>query len=470
VVPIQRHPMTMERENKRIQAAAAVVAGMAAFLAPFMSNAVNIALPSIGREFSASAVSLGWVASAYLLAAAVFLVPFGRLADIHGRKKIFVWGLLTFTLASFLSSLAPSILTLIVFRIWQGIGGAMIFGTGVAILTSVYPPGERGRALGINVAATYLGLSLGPVLGGLLTQHLGWRSIFYVNIPLGLLAAWIVFWRLRGEWAEAGGETFDVTGSLLFGLALVGVMLGFSRLPQASGLWLLLGGLVLLGGFTFYETRVSSPVLDIVLFLKNRVFAFSNLAALVNYSATFAAGFFVSLYLQYVKGMDPQSAGLILIAQPVVMTLFSPFAGRASDRIEPRLVASAGMALSSGGLFLLAFAGAATSLVFVGGSLAVLGFGFALFSSPNTNAVMSSVEKKSLSVAAATLGTMRLTGQMFSMAIAMMLFALYVGQARITPSNQHLFLHSVRIGFFIFSALCFAGVFASLARGNRNHI
>jgi EmrB/QacA subfamily drug resistance transporter len=328
----------MDKENKQTQLAGAVVAGMASFLAPFMGSSVNIALPSIGREFSTDAVTLGWVATAYLLAAAVFLVPFGRLADIFGRKKIFVWGILTYTLSSLLSALSPSILALIFSRIMQGIGGAMIFGTGVAILTSVFPPGERGKALGINTAATYLGLSLGPVLGGLITQHLGWRSIFFVNVPLGLLAIVVVFWKLKGEWAEARGEKFDSSGSLLYGLALVGVMIGFSRLPQNLGVWLLLAGLVLAAGFAFFETKTASPVLDIGLFKKNRVFAFSNLAALINYSATFAVGFFLSLYLQYLKGMNPQSAGLILIAQPVVMTLFSPFAGRASDKIEPRVV------------------------------------------------------------------------------------------------------------------------------------
>jgi len=457
----------VDKESKQTRLAAAVVAGMASFLAPFMGNSVNIALPSIGREFSTDAVTLGWVATAYLLAAAVFLVPFGRLADIFGRKKIFVWGILTYTLSSLLSALSPSILALIFSRIIQGIGGAMIFGTGVAILTSVFPPGERGKALGINTAATYLGLSLGPVLGGLITQHLGWRSIFFVNIPLGLLVIVVVFWKLKGEWAEARGEKFDSSGSLLYGLALVGVMIGFSRLPQSLGVWLLVAGLVLAAGFAFFETKTASPVLDIGLFMKNRVFAFSNLAALINYSATFAVGFFLSLYLQYLKGMNPQSAGLILIAQPVVMTLFSPFAGRASDKIEPRVVASIGMALSSGGLFLLAFVQTNSPLVFIGGSLALLGFGFALFSSPNTNAVMSSVEKKSLSVAAATLSTMRLVGQNFSMGIAMMLFALYVGKVRITPANYDSFLHSVKTGFLIFSALCLAGVFASLARGNR---
>jgi len=457
----------MDKEDKQVRFVASVVAGLASFLAPFMGSSINIALPSIGRQFGTNAVTLGWVATGYLLGAAVGLVPLGRLADIIGRKKIFVLGILTYSSSTILSALSPSITALIAFRVLEGIGGAMIFGTGVAILTSVFPPDQRGRALGINTAATYTGLSLGPVLGGVLTFHFGWRSIFLFNLPLCFLIIILVLRKLPGEWAEAAGEKFDFSGALFYGLALVGVMFGLSHLPQAQGISALLAGLVLLAGFAFRESKIVSPILDTALFRMNRVFAFSNLAALINYSATFAVGFFISLYLQYLKGMNPRSAGLILISQPVVMAVCSPFAGRASDRVEPRVVASLGMALSSGGLLLLAFLEEGSSSVFIVASLALLGLGFALFSSPNTNAVMSSVEKKSLSVAAATLGTMRLVGQMFSMGIALMLFSLFVGKAKINPESHDAFLHSVKMGFIIFAALCFAGVFASLARGNR---
>jgi EmrB/QacA subfamily drug resistance transporter len=401
------------------------------------------------------------------LAAAVFLVPFGKLADIHGRKKVFLAGILVYTASSLLCAMSASVSVLIGFRILQGIGAALIFGTSVAILTSVFPPGQRGRALGINTASTYLGLSLGPVLGGLLTQQFGWRSIFLVNLPLGLIIIAFVLAMLKGEWAEAKGERFDLFGAAFYGLTLIGIMLGFSRLPQKTGFLLFATGIILAAGFVLREMRAASPLLKIDLFRKNRVFAFSNLAALINYSATFAVGFFVSLYLQYLKGLSPRSAGLILIAQPAMMTIFSPFAGRLSDKIEPRIVASLGMAISSLGLLLLAFLRGDTALTFVIASLAVLGFGFALFSSPNTNAVMSSVEKKFYGVASATLGTMRLVGQTLSMGIAMLIFGALVGRIQITPANQGSFLQAVRTGFVIFAALCFAGVFASLARGNR---
>lgn len=454
--------------DRKTQRVATIIAGLASFLAPFMGSSLNIALPSIGRQFHADAVTLSWVATGYLLAAAVFLVPFGRLADIVGRKKIFVAGIITYSSSTIFSAMAPSIGTLIAFRVIEGTGGAMIFGTGVAILTSVYPPGERGRALGINTAATYLGLSLGPVFGGFLTHDLGWRSIFLVNIPVCILIVFLVTRRLEGEWAEAAGEKFDLDGALLYGLALIGVMLGFSRLPRPLGAGLLGGGIVLACAFVFRENRAPSPVLNLGLFRTNRVFAFSNLAALINYMATFAVGFFLSLYLQYLNGLNAQQAGFILIVQPALMALFSPLAGRLSDRIEPRIVASTGMAFSAVGLFLLTFLHAHKHLGFVVGCLALLGFGFALFSSPNTNAAMGAVEKKFYGVAASALSTMRLVGQMFSMGIAMMILALHVGRVQITSANQGDFLQAVRTGFMVFAALCFIGIFASLARGNRN--
>jgi EmrB/QacA subfamily drug resistance transporter len=462
-----RTPLVVEA-GRQTQRAATVIAGLASFLAPFMGSSINIALPSIGRQFHADAVTLSWVATGYLLAAAVFLVPFGRLADIIGRKKIFVSGIIIYSLSTVLSAAAPSMAALIAFRLIEGTGAAMIFGTGIAILTSVYPPGERGRALGINTAATYFGLSLGPIFGGFLIHNLGWRSIFLVNIPFCILIVYLVTRRLHGEWAEAEGEKFDLGGALFYGLALVGVMLGFSRLPRPPGIGLLVGGIALAGAFAFRENRTPSPVLDLELFRTNRVFAFSNLAALINYMATFAVGFFLSLHLQYIVGLNAQQAGLVLIAQPAVMALFSPVAGRLSDKLEPRFVASTGMAFSAAGLFLLSFLHAHRQLGFVIGCLAILGFGFALFSSPNVNAAMGAVAKKHYGVASAALSTMRLVGQMFSMGIATMILALHVGRVQITAASRESFLQAVRTGFLVFAALCVVGIFASLARGNRN--
>lgn len=429
-----------------------------------MSAATNIALPAIGNEFKMTAILLGWVNTSYLLAAAILLIPFGKISDLYGRKRIFLYGTIIFTISALLSSIAGSTFVFILCRIAQGIGSAMIFGTGVAILTSVYPVGERGKVLGINVATVYLGLSLGPFLGGLLTQHFGWRSIFLVNVPLGVIIVILTATTLTGEWLGEKGE-FDLIGSSIFGLALVAVMLGLSRLPGRAGLVLLLLGVALVFWFIGWETRSKNPVLDMSLFRHNVTFAFSNVAALINYCATSAVGFLLSLYLQYVKGLSPQAAGMILISQPVVQAIFSPVAGYLSDRIEPRIVASVGMGLGVIGLFLLSFLSRETIASLIFASLIVLGFGFALFSSPNTNAIMSSVEKKYYGVASATLATMRLMGQMLSMGIATSLFAIHMGRVKITAEYYPQFLVSAKTAFIIFAILSFCGIFASLARG-----
>jgi len=446
--------------------AALLVSTMASFLTPFMGSSLTIALPIIARELSMNAILLSWIATSYILAAAMFLLPFGKIADIYGRKRIFVAGILVYTLMSYLCGTSNSATMLIVTRVFQGIGGAMIFGTSVAILISVYPPKERGKALGINVASVYLGLSCGPIVGGFLTQHFGWRSIFFINIPFGLIILGFTFWKLRGEWAEARGERFDLGGSLIYSFSLVALMYGFSQLTSPVGIVSVIAGILGIFFFVRRESRFAYPLLNMNLFRVNMVFAFSNLAALINYMATSAVGFLLSLYLQYVRNLSPQDAGLVMISQPVVMAVFSPFAGRLSDRIEPRVVASLGMALTMVGLILLIPLQKDTALSFILVSLVLLGCGFALFSSPNTNAVMSSVEKRLYGVASATIGTMRLVGQMLSMGVVIVIFAILgFGSVQISPSYFPLLLASMKIAFIIFALLCFGGIFASLARG-----
>ncbi len=446
--------------------AALVAAILASFLTPFMDSAANVALPTIGRELAMDAVSLSWIRTAYLLAAAMFLVPFGKIADIHGRKRIFTYGTSIFTFAALLIGLSTSGPMLLAVRVGQGLGSAMIFGTGVAILTSVFRPEERGRVLGLNVAAVYLGLSLGPSIGGFLTGSLGWRSIFFLTVLLGLVAIGFVVWRLEGEWAEARGERFDLPGSAIYALSLVALMYGFTRLPDLLGAGLIVLGLAGLAGFIAWELRAEFPVLNVQLLAGNRPFAFSNLAALINYGATSAVAFLLSLYLQYTKALTPQQAGLVLIAQPVVQAAFSPLAGRLSDRVEPRIVASIGMGFTALGLALLIFISPTTPLWAIVGRLVLLGFGFALFSSPNMNAIMGAVRRRFYGVASGMLGTMRLIGQMLSQGIATLLFALYIGRVEITPALYPQFLSSAKTAFVIFAVLCVAGIFASLARGD----
>jgi len=448
--------------NKRF---ALFVTTLAAFLSPFGISSVNIALPSIGKEFQMDAIFLSWVVTAYVLASAVFLVPFGRVADIYGRKRIFTYGVVTFGLASVGCAFSNSAVMLICFRMMQGIGAAAIYCIGAAILTSVFPSNQLGKVLGINVAAVYLGYSFGPFWGGFLTQHFGWRSIFLINILLGLIIIFLIFWKLKGEWHEAKEEKFDLGGSIIYSITLLLITYGFSHLSTAPGPWLLLAAAF--GSFAFikWEARMKNPVLDIKLFRNNRVFTLSNLAALINYSVTFAITFLLSLYLQYIKELTPPNAGLILVCQPITQAFVAPLSGKLSDRIEPGIVASVGMALIAAGLLLLTFLTEKTTLGFIMGSLALLGFGFGLFVSPNTSAVMSSVENRFYGVASGTLGTMRMVGMVFSMGITVLIFSIYIGELQITPDCYPLFLKSIKLSFTFFAVLCLGGIPASLARG-----
>jgi EmrB/QacA subfamily drug resistance transporter len=446
-----------------------LIAIMSSFLTPFTSSSVNIALPTIGEKLSLDAVSLDWVATGYLLAAATFLVPFGRLADIRGRKRIFQIGIIMDAIASILCALSPSGGWLIFFRVLQGFGGSMIFGTSIAILTSVYPPQERGRALGFSTAAVYTGLSTGPLVGGLMTHLFGWQGIFFLNAFLGVIISIVVFTKLKGEWAGAKGEKFDYIGSIFYSLAMVLLVYAFSVFPALWGFGLVFVALVLFAVFLRWETKQEFPVLKVDFFRNNTVFAMSNLAALINYSSTAAVAFLLSLYLQYIKGFSPQEAGFILIIQPIIQVICSPIAGSLSDRFEPRVISSIGMAFTTSGLVMLIPLGSNSSLLLVFMSLFVLGIGFGFFSSPNTNAVMSSVERKFYGVASGTLGTMRLTGQAFSLGLVLLLFSLYIGRVQITTEYYGLFIKSMKIAFIVSAVLCFMGIFASIARG-KTHV
>jgi EmrB/QacA subfamily drug resistance transporter len=454
-------------EDKTNKKTVLFVATFAAFLTPFLGSAVNLALPSIGRDLNANAISLGWVISSFMLSSAVFLLPFGRAADIIGRKRVFSTGIFLFTISTFLIVFSGSIISLITLRIVQGMSSAMIFGTSLAIISSVFQPGERGKAMGINITAVYLGLSLGPVIGGVLTQYLGWRSIFGFLVPFGIISLILIKTKIKSEWADAAGERFDWPGSLVYGAALSSFMYGFSKLPSSQGWIFLLTGVVLAALFIFIEEKTSAPVFDVRLILRNKVFAFSGMAALINYSATSATGFFISLYLQYLKGFDARTAGLIMISQPVAMTLLSPLAGKLSDRKNPGIIASIGMGITAAGLVLLCFIQSTTPDYLIVLLLILMGTGFGLFSSPNSNAIMSSVEKRHLGVASGVVGTMRMVGQMMSMGIAMMLISLFLGRNSINPETYPGLVSAMHAGFIIFSILSVLGIFASLARNGK---
>ena len=455
----------MERQSPASRKLILFLIVITSFINPFLGAAINIALPTIGDEFGLGAVGMSWIAMAFLLSSAVFLVPLGKLADIRGRKLVFLVGNLIIAFSSIFCALSSSGGMLITFRAIQGIGSAMVFGTGVAIITSVYPPNQRGKAIGITVTSVYIGLSLAPFLGGMLTQYLGWRSIFYITIPFELLVVWLTWRYIKEEWADARGEKFDLTGSVIYVLAMSAFMFGFSKLPGPPAIILAAAGLMGLIFFVKKEQKTRSPVFNVDLFRSNRLFAFSNLAALINYATTFAITFLLSLYLQYILQLSPRDAGLVLITQPVLMALVASISGKLSDRYDPRILSSFGMAVIVAGLVMLTLLTEQTHISYLVVNLAIVGFGFGMFSSPNTNAIMGSVDKKYLGIASATVGTMRLTGQMISMGVATLILQLYIGNEAISTHHSAGFMASMKTTFLIFVVLCILGVFASLARG-----
>ena len=453
------------QSDSALERSALIVATLTSFMGPFMISSVNVALPAIQADLQMDAVQLSWIATAYLLAVAVGLVPAGKIADIHGRKRVFATGLAVYTVGAGLAAFANSATLFIGLRVIQGLGAAMFVTTGMAIITSIFPPNKRGRVIGIYVAAVYIGLSVGPFAGGFLTHYFGWRSIFLVMLPLGLFSLVLTLHYLRGEWLGEPGQKLDVAGCLLYASAILTMVYGATRLPSAIGVVLLVSGLILFAIFIRHQLTARFPVFDIQLFAGNKTFAFSSLAAFLNYSATFAVTFLLSLYLQYIKGMSPQTAGSILMAQPIVMALLSPMAGRLSDRIEPRLLASTGMTITVVGVALLTQLQPDTKSYLIVANLLLLGAGFALFSSPNMNAIMGAVEKRHYGLASGTVATMRLLGQMFSMAMATVVLSLIIGRQAIAPENYDLFLHSIHIVFVISAALCLSGVYFSWFRG-----
>jgi len=459
---------TETKTSKATKRSALIITVLNSLIMPFMGSAVSIALPAIEKDLHVDAVMLAWIPTSYLVALAVFMVPFGRLADIYGRKRIFVLGIIIFTVSSLFCAFSSSIGALIFFRVFQGVGNAISYAPGTAILVSAFPFNERGKVLGINVAAVYMGLSAGPFLGGILTHYLTWRSVFVSAVPLCIFMLFLIFRWLKAEWADAKGERFDLAGSIIYSVAIVALSLGMSAVSENRGLWMILAGLALIFAFIIWELKEKQPVFDVTLFRTNRVFAFSCLAALINYAATYALSFLLSLYLQDIKGLSSQAAGIVLVFQPLVQASFSPLAGKLSDRVEPRIVATIGMIITTAGLFLFTFLKQDTSLVTIIGCLIILGFGFAFFSSPNTNAIMSSVEKRYLGIASGVIGTMRSLGMMVSMGIFTVIISIRMGRVHITEEQYPILMSSIVIAFIIFTVLCFMGIFASMARGKRN--
>ena len=453
-------------------------------MAPLDGSIVTIAIPSIASSMMIGLETVVWISLAYLLVLTVLLINAGRLADIRGRKRTYILGFIIFTAGSILCGASATGLQLVIFRAVQGVGAAFIASNSPAIVTESFQSWERGKALGINATAVYAGLMTGPVIGGILVQNFGWRSIFYVNVPIGILVVSLASLKLKERQTTSVGERFDFVGAVTLSVALasflvaltLGGAFGWSSIPILSLLLLTVSAFVL---FIYTESRlITHPTFDLSLFTKNRLFAAANTAALLNYIAVSGVTFMISIYLQDILGLPPQSAGLFLIAMSVAMALLSPFSGWLSDRFGSRLLSSGGMLIVTVGLLLLSQLNTTSSVNDIVLRLTLLGVGFGLFSSPNTRAVMSSVDRGKLGVASGTISTMRSTGQAIGLAMAgavivtalppqavLQLFTRLSAQSAIARDE---FIMGMSTVFLIASAISAVGTLASLVRGRES--
>lgn len=433
-----------------------------------MFTAVGVALPAMGRDLGATALQLGLVEQLYALSLAATMLTFGRLGDLVGRKRVFLAGLALFTLLTASLALARSVELLIVQRFAQGLAAAMLLSGSMALVASAFPPQVRGRMLGVVSGFTYAGLTLGPMLGGFVTTHLGWRFVFWMAVPLGVAACALGVLRMRGEWRVDKGERMDWRGSALYAASISLVMLGASHLGDRPGLGggMMAAGLLGLAGFARLEYRTTHPLLDVSLFARSRFFSLSCVAAMGIYAATLGVMFFMSLYLQVARGLTASSAGLVLLIQPVIQTVVSPLAGRLADRIPPERLANLGMGVSTAGLVLAAFfLGPDTPLWLVVAVLACIGLGVGVFITPNTVVILGGVEPRQYGMASGIVGTMRTLGLAASMTTVTLVFSLLMGGQAVSPETVPGFLTSMQVCLAAFAAYSCVGLGASLGRG-----
>ncbi|GGK67559.1 MFS transporter [Amphritea balenae] len=444
---------------------------IAVFLIPQSMSSVNIALPAIAEALQADAVLVSWIPAANLWGSIVLMLPAGRIADIVGRKLIYLIGVLGFALASLLVLLVDTVEMLIGVRVLQGLFSGLVFATAMAIVAAVFSNNNRGTALGLTATSVYLGLTCGPLVGGWLTEHISWQSVFWVPVPLALVSLSLVMIfvkndRISNRDSVQKPQSLDWLGSLLFMVCVSLLLFGLAGLPALVNLAMLIAGVALLLLFIYQQNRSEKPLIRFKVLAENRVMNRSLIASFLMYSGNYPVLFLLSLYLQYLQGMSPSESGQLVLIQALMMAILAPVAGRLSDRFQPRLIATAGCLLFSSGFGLLVFLSEATSYTYLVVAMVLLGIGFGCFSSPNNNAALGSVPQDRLSIASALLNLSRTSGNMFSMAIIMLLVNLFLGSEQIQPDQYPQLMRLVQTGFVIAFGYTLLAAWFSYSRGN----
>lgn len=416
-------------------------------IAPMGMASVNVAIPNLASDLNASANLVGWLPTLYLLSSVAFMLPCGKLADNYGRKRIYVAGLSLNVVAATMSALATGIEWVLIWRFIQGAAGAMIFGTGVAIITSVVPAHKRGTALGIVASCVYVGLTIAPAIGGWLTEIWGWRSVFYFQVPLVLVLLVFIKLTFKGDWKNDHHSKFDWLGTVQFALFATLLVVGLSLLPSSLGGFCLLGSIVSLVLFIRHQSQHHQPLIRVQLFRENRLFSLSLTTSFFMYGSNFAIIFLMSLYLQYVRGFGPAAAGQILLLQALAMALVAPFAGKLADRFEPRVIATLGCVIVAVGFALLNLIDNGTTTAFISISLLLVGVGFGLFSTPNNTAIMGAVNSQEVGVASASMNLSRTIGNLFGMSIVNLMVQYYIGDVALSADQNEAILSTVSLAF-----------------------
>lgn len=437
-----------------------IISVLCSFVAAFTSSAVSVALPTIAVDLNVTNIMQNWLVNIYLLVIAAVSVPFGKLCSRYGLKKTMKIGIITYFIGTILTGMSTNGYSMILFRIIQAMGSAFLFLNSTAMITVQIPPHRRGSAMGLSLTGVYAGLTLAPSAGGVLVEYFHWRVIFYIMIPL-IIIAYILLGRIDKEWINNPNEQLDIKGSVLFSTGIVLLIYGFTILNQLNGLILVLAGLLILVVFARHELTVSSPVYNMHLF-KNKIYAASNIASLISFSATFVIIYIINYHLQYLNGFSPQTTGLILIVNPVIMVVSAPIVGRLSDMIKPQILTTAGMIIVSTAVFILSLLNEYTPLYMIIMAMILEGIGLGLFSTPNNSIIMGSVERKYVSTASASVSTVRTIGESLSLGLLTLIFEFVMGNVAIVPENYALLVKSSQITMMISLVMCIIAIFLSL--------
>ena len=437
------------------------VAFITSFFAIFLSNGIIIGVPAIAQEFAMNNVIQNWIPTIFFLVMAVFTVPAGQISGKFGVKKSLLVGIIIYLIGSIGAVLSLSIEMFLVFRIMQGVGVAFLNVSAMAMVVQAVKAQNRGKALGFTVTGIYLATSLSPVICGFLVHNLGWRSMFYFVIPFLVLCILILILKIPQDWKTYEDQPIDKLGSILWGMGILIFIYGFTSLVNLQGVILAVIGLSILVLFVVYELKQSAPVFNMILF-KNKKFTSSNIAAICSYLAVMAITTILNYHFQYVRGWNAQMSGLILIITPILMAIIAPNSGKLSDKLHPQKLAAVGIGIASIALGILSFTNGDTPVYIVIIAMILQGIGMGLFSTPNTNAIMSSVPLKYAPTASASQATMRTIGQIMSLGLLTLIFAWIMGSLQLSTKYAAMIVQASQTICLICTGVCILAVFASL--------